>query len=199
VLVLALSLVLGPGPGRPLFYWGARPPVIATEATPGRGAEAQVLEVHAVPDPGGLLVRLTFDRTVREATYLPGGAPVSGRLRAVLYLDVDADRGTGWESGPDDLRTGTEYRLEVGVVALGEDEDERRPAQALVTAFLASLGKDGRRKSLWRGDDESAPEQVSVRGEWVELRLPAGEPAPKAGARLVFTAGDRVWDGRLRP
>src|SRR6266481_1758396 len=75
--------------------------------------------------------------------YLPGGLPVSGRLRAVVYVDADADRATGWDLGPDDLRTGAEYRLEVGVLALGADEEEKLPAQALVTAFLASLGRDG--------------------------------------------------------
>jgi hypothetical protein len=85
------------------------------------------------------------------------------------------------------------------VVALGEDEDEKLPAQALVTAFVAALGRDGRRKSLWRGDDAASPRQVSVRGEWVEVKLPPLEVAVKGGARLILTAGDRVWDGRLRP
>ncbi|HSB61157.1 MAG TPA: hypothetical protein VLI67_05520 [Vicinamibacteria bacterium] len=197
MLALVLLLAAAPG-GRPLFYWGARPAVIATEAAPGRGVEAQVLEVHAALDEGALVLRFTFDRPVQDAIYLPGGAPVSGRLRAVLYVDADADRTTGWDAGPDDLRTGAEYRLEVGVLALGADPQEGMPAQALVTAFLASLSRDGRRRSLWRRDDESAPGQVSVRGEWVELRLPPGE-AKDGRARLVFTDGVRSWDGRLRP
>lgn len=194
-----LLLLLAAVPGRPLFYWGARPALIATEAEPGQGVEAQVTEVHAALDQGELVLRFTFDRPVQDAIYLPGGAPVSGRLRAILYVDADADRTTGWDTGPDDLRTGAELRLEVGVVALGADPEEKLPAQALVTAFLAALGRDGRRKSLWRGDDESAPQQVSVRGEWVELRLPARGPVVGAGARLVLAAGERVWDGRLRP
>lgn len=196
--MLALALLLLAS-GRPLFYWGARPPVIATETAPSQGVEAQVLEVHgAIDQGGGLVLRFTFDRSVRDATYLPGGAPVSGRLRALLYLDADGDRATGWDLGPGDLRTGAEYRLEVGVVALGEDEDEKLPAQALITAYVATLGRDGRRKSLWRGDDAAAPQEISVRGEWVEVRLPR-EVGVKGGARLVLTAGERVWDGRLRP
>jgi hypothetical protein len=198
--VVALAfLLLVPAPGRPLFYWGARPPLIATEAEPGQGVEAQVLEVHAALDKGDLVLRLTFDRPVHDAIYLPGGVPVSGRLRAVLYLDADADRTTGWDAGPDDLRTGAEYRLEIGVVALGADEEEKLPAQALVTAFLASLGREGRRKSLWRGDDGGAPEHIAVNGEWIELRLPPLELGVKEGARLVLAAGERVWNGRVRP
>ncbi len=197
-MVALAFLLLAPAPGRPLFYWGARPPVIATEAEPGQGVEAQVLEVHAALDEGALVLRFTFDRPVQDAIYLPGGVPVSGRLRAVVYIDADADRATGWDLGPGDLRTGAEYRLEVGVVALGADEEEKLPAQALVTAFLASLGRDGRRKSVWRGDDAAAPERISVHGEWIELKLP-GEITVKEGARVVLTAGDRVWDGRVRP
>lgn len=194
----ALALLLLTS-GRPLFYWGARPPVIATETAPGQGVEAQVLEVHGAFDQGGLVLRFTFDRSVHDATYLPGGAPVSGRLRALLYVDADSDRATGWDLGPGDLRTGAEYRLEVGVVALGEDEDEKLPAQALITASVASLARDGRRKALWRSDDTATPEQISVRGEWIEVRLPSREVAVKGDARLILTAGERVWDGRLRP
>src|SRR5260221_7655374 len=183
--------------GPPLFYWGARPPVIATETAPGQGVEAQVLEVHGALDQGALVLRFTFDRSVRDATYLPGGAPVSGRLRALLYVDAGGDRATGWDLGPNDFRTGADYRLEVGVVALGEDEDEKLPAQALGTAFVPALRPDGRRKSLSRRHDAASPRQISVRGEWVEGRLPPLEIAIKGGARLILTAGDRVWDGRL--
>jgi hypothetical protein len=196
VLLLALAFLAS---GRPLYYWGARPPVITTETLPGQGTDAQVLEVHAALDKGELVVRFTFDRPVKDALYLPGGAPVSGRLRALLYVDADGDRATGWDTGTADLRTGAEYRVETGVVALGEDPEEKLPAQALVTVNVASLGREGRRKSLWHGDDVTTPEQVSVRGEWVELRLPAPEVTVKDGARLVLTAGEGVWDGRLRP
>src|SRR3989442_9923956 len=114
-----MLLLLAPVQGKPLFYWGGRPPVIATEAAPGQGVEAQVLEVHAALDEGGLVLRFTFDRPVRDAIHLPGGLPVSGRLPAVVYVDADADRSTGWDLGPGGLRTGTEDRLEIGGVALG--------------------------------------------------------------------------------
>jgi hypothetical protein len=197
--VLLPVLLLAFTPGRPLFYWGARPPVIATEAEADRGPEARIVEVHAALDRGDLVLRLTLDRPVQEALYLPTGEPVSGRLRAVLYLDADGDRATGLDQGPRDLRTGADYRLEVGVVALGEDKDEKLPAQALVTAFLASLAPDGRRRSLWRGDDAATPDRVSVRGEWVELRLPGALVPLRPGARLILTDGERSWDGRIGP
>src|SRR5260370_24124024 len=90
-IVVALAfLLLAPAPGRPLFYWGARSAVIATGAEPGQGIEAQVLEVHAALDKGDLVLRLTFDRPVHAAIYLPGRVPVSARLRAGLFLDADA-------------------------------------------------------------------------------------------------------------
>jgi hypothetical protein len=196
VLVLAALLLAS---ARPLFYWGARPPVIATEVESRQGVEAQVLEVHAALDGGALLLRFTFDRPVEEATHVAGGAPVSGRLRAVLYVDADGDRATGWDTGSGDLRTGAEYRLEVGVVALGADADEKLAAQALVTASLVTLGREGRRKTVWRVDDAGVPPQVSVHGEWVELKVPATEAAVRERARLILTAGERTWDGVLRP
>src|SRR3989442_14620818 len=178
-----MLLLLAPRPGRPSFLGGPPPPVIATEAAPGQGVEAQVLEVHAALDEGGLVLRFTFDRPVQDAIHLPGGLPVSGRLRAVVYVDADADRTTGWDAGPDDLRTGTEYRLEIGVVALGADEEEKLPAQALVTAFLASLGRDGRRKSVWRGDDAAGPGGNSGHGEVNEVKPPARAVRGEGGAR----------------
>jgi hypothetical protein len=173
--------------------------VIAIEAEPDRGPEARIVEVHAARDRGDLVLRLTLDRPVQEALYLPTGEPVSGRLRAVLYLDADGDRATGLDQGPRDLRTGADYRLEVGVVALGADKDENLPAQALVTAFLASLAPDGRRRSLWRGDDAATPDRVSLRGEWVELRLSGAQVALRPGARLILADGEHSWDGRIGP
>ena len=197
---LLLILVLGPpAPGRPLFYWGARPAVIVTGVEAGTGVEAQVGEVHAALDGADLVLRLTFDRSVRDALYLPGGAPVSGRLRATLYVDADADSTTGWATGVSDRRSGADYRVEVGVLALGADPDEGLPAQALVTGFLAGLAKDGRQRSLWRGDDSATPRNVSVHDDAVELRLPVGAGAVRPGARLLLAAAGQLFEGRLGP
>ena len=197
VALLALSLgLLIEGP--PLFYWGARPPVIAVEETLAGGVEAQILEVHAALDKGALVVRFTFDRSVREATRLPDGAPVSGRLRANLFIDRDADRATGLDEGPGDLRTGSDLRLEVGVVALGEDAEEHRPAMAVITTTLVTLSREGRRQTLWRADDsEGGSRQVRTSGEWLEVRLP-GEALVLPGARLIVHLGNRALDGRLQ-
>jgi len=198
-LLLALA-VAPPAPGRPLFYWGARPAVIVTGVEPGTGVEAQVGEVHAALDGAGLVLRLTFDRSVRDALYLPGGAPVSGRLRATLYVDADAaDSTTGWATGVSDRRSGADYRVEVGVLALGADPDEGLLAQALVTVFLAGLAEDGRHRSLWRGDDSATPRNVSVHDDAVELRLPVGAGAVRPGARLLLAAAGQLFEGRLGP
>jgi hypothetical protein len=197
--MLPLALILLAAPGRPLFYWGARPATILADPPSARGVEAQVTEVHAAVDKGDLVVRFTFDRAVKEALYLPDGAPVSGRLRAALDIDADGDRGTGLDSGPADLRTGADHRVEVGVVALGRDEDEKLPARALVTAALLGLAPDGRRRSLWRVDDADHPQNVSIRGEGVELRVPLGKVPARAGSRLILSQGEKVYDGRLKP
>lgn len=173
--------------------------MILVEAAAERSEEAWVLEVHAALDHEGLVLRLTFDRPVREALYLAGGAPVSGRLRAVLYLDADDDRATGLDQGPRDLRTGADQRLEVGVVSVGEDPEEKRKASAVVSASLFSLAPDGRRRSLWQGDDAASPRELSVHGEWIEIRLPPARPSVRVGARLILAFGDRSWDGRLTP
>lgn len=197
MLGLCLALLLAEGP--PLFYWGARPAVIAVEAgnVPAPDSVARLQEVHAALDKGALLLRFTFDRPVRDATHLADGSPVSGRLRATLYLDRDDDRATGLQQGPADLRTGADLRLEVGVVAVGEDAEEKRPATALITATLASVDASGKRKTLWRTDDLESPRRVSARGEWLELRLPA-EVQVGPRARLVLSLDDRALDGRLR-
>jgi hypothetical protein len=191
-----LSLLLAPE-GPPLFYWGARAPVVVVEGAGGEGTEARIREVHAALDKGSLVLRLTFDRAVREATRLPDGSPVSGRLRATLYVDGDGDRATGLAQGPGDLRTGAELRLEVGVVTLGEDAEEKRAASALITVTVFALQPDGRRRTLWRADDQSRPREVRASGEWLELRLPA-EAGVKEKARLVLGLPDRTLDGRLR-
>jgi hypothetical protein len=199
--VLALLVLLAASEGRPLFYWSGRPAVITAAPAAEPKGEARVLEVHAALDGGELALRLTLDRPVSEALYLPDGTPVSGRLRAVLYLDADGDRTTGLAAGPSDLRTGADARLELGVVSLAPDPEESDPAEkvapaAVVTASLHALLPDGRRRALWRADDQAAPGRVSVHGEYVELRLPA-EHSPSGRARLIL-AGDEVRDGRLR-
>jgi hypothetical protein len=198
VLAFALTVFLLVGAGRPLHYWGARPAVVVAEVQKGQGQEAQVEEVALVADKGALVFRLTFDRPVADVLHLPDGAPVSGRLRAALYLDADDDRKTGLLQGPSDLRTGADYQLEIGVLALGADEEEKRPAQALITAALVSLA-GGRRKTVWRADDTTEPTVVSAYNEWLDVRLPPGALAPKPGARVILASGGRYWDGRYKP
>lgn len=197
MLALLLAL-LAPADGRPLHYWGGRPPTVVAEAPVASGGDAHALEVHALAESWGLLLRFTFDRPVREALRLPDGTPVSGRLQAVLYLDLDDDRATGFDGGPLDLRTGADARLELGSVFLGADADEgRRAPAAVVTAALDGLDAEGRRQRLSTFDQLSAPGALSVYGEWVDLRVPTGAPSPRA--RLVLAVGDRAWDGRLVP
>ena len=197
--MMLLVLALAAASGRPLFYWGSRPAVITAEASALPNDEAQVTEVHAALDKTGPVLRFTFDRPVAEAIRLPDGSPVSGRLRAVLYLDADDDRSSGLDQGGRDLRTGADLRLEIGVVTVAADPEEKRAAAALITATLASLAADGRRRTLWRADDAAAPASVSGHGEWLELRLPAEHARLAPRARLILSAGERSWDGRIAP
>jgi hypothetical protein len=185
--------------GRPLFYWGARAPVVVVRGAPTGGVVARVQEVHLARDDGDVVLRFSFDRPVAEALALPSGRPVSGRLRAILYLDTDADPRTGLRGAPADLRVGCDARLEVGVVALGEDPEEKRPALAVVTAALAGLDAAGRRHVLWRADDAANPQRVSAHGEWVELRVPGPSLELQPEARLVLSEAGKAWEGRLRP
>jgi len=197
VIGWAILVALAAGEGRPLFYWGARAAVISVpESGRPRGESARVTEVHAAGDARGPVLRLTFDRPVREALRLPDGTPVSGRLRAVLYADLDGQRDTGWQAGPADLRRGADWRLEVTALAVGADPEDKLEAQALVTVALAGLSADGRRRALWQADDASAPGQISVVGEWLEIRLPPAAGQPAAGARLVLALDDLTLDGR---
>ncbi|HLA78844.1 MAG TPA: hypothetical protein VJU18_14800 [Vicinamibacteria bacterium] len=199
VLALAL-LAVAPRPsseGRPLFYWGARPPLLQVQGSAAPGPEAQVVEVHAAFDRGDLVLRLTFDRPLREAVALPDGTPVSGRLRAVLYMDTDDNRRTGYQAGPDDLLTGSEQRLEVGAISVGEDPEEERPAESLLAATLVSLSPEGRRRTVWRADDQAEPGRLSRHGEWVELRLPADLVQAGPGTRLVLAQAPRPLAARL--
>jgi hypothetical protein len=192
----ALAILEGATVGRPLFYWGARPPVITREGAPGT-VEAQVLEVHAARDDRGVVVRFTLDRPVREATHLPDGSSISGRLRATLYLDDDDDTGTGFDAGAGDLRTGADHRLEVGTVRVGEDPDEKRGALLVISATLSALAREGGRRVVWRAGDDAAPDQVSGHGEWVEVRLSPAILSLSPGARLILVADDGPRVGRL--
>jgi len=184
--------------GRPLFYWGARPALLAADPTEPSGSEARNTEVHAAFDRGDLVLRWTFDRPVREALALADGTPVSGRLRAVLYIDADDNPRTGFRGGPDDLTTGSELRLEVGAVTLGEDPEEKRAAESLLVATLVSLSTDGRRRLVWRVDDQGEPGRLSRHDEWVELRLPTELAQARPGSRLILVDGGRPVSGRLR-
>lgn len=194
-VILALTLMLA-AEGRPLFYWGARPAVVAMQEPATKTDEALVLELHAANDKGDLVMRFSFDRPVREALWLPDGTPVSGRLKAVVYIDTDDDRRTGTQEGASDLRTGAERRIELSALAMGEDAEEHRAATALVAATLHGLTQEGRRRTLWRADSE-LPNRVSVRGEFVELRVPADRVGADARCRFVLVSGGDVRDGRL--
>ncbi len=192
-----LLLAAAPAEGRPLFYWGARPPVIEVESPGAGGDSARVEEVHAAFDKGALVVRFTFDRRVAQSLRLADGTPVSGRLKAVLYFDADDDRRSGLAQGESDQRTGCERRLEIGVVAMGADEEEKRAASAVVAATLYALSPEGRRRTLWRADDEQAPGDVSAHGEWLEIRVPVEPLGLGPTTRLVLAAGDALSAGRL--
>ncbi len=194
-VILALTLMLA-AEGRPLFYWGARPALVMMKEPATRSEEAVVLELHAAPDQGDLVMRFSFDRPVREALWLPDGTPVSGRLKAVVYIDTDDDRRTGTQEGASDLRTGAERRIELSALAMGEDAEEHRAATALVAATLHGLTQEGRRRTLWRADSE-LPNRVSVRAEFVELRVPADRVGADARCRFILVSGGDVRDGRL--
>lgn len=199
ILLLALVVIQAEAPGRPLFYWGPRPAAIVTQVAPGEGMAARVTEVHGVVDGGELVLKVSFDRPVNDALYLPSGAPVSGRLRAAVYVDADAERVTGWRAAPGDPRAGAEYRIDLGVLALGADPSEGIAAQALVTVSAFALTANERQRSLWRADHSASPDRVSIRGDAVELRLPGEMLEVTATARLALVVGDEGFEGSLKP
>lgn len=162
-----------------------------------RSAEARVVEVHAARDGADLLLRFSFDQPVRGALHLPDGTPVSGRLRAALDLDTDDDRRTGFAGGDKDLRTGAELRLELGAIAMGADPEEKRSASVMVAATLFGLTSEGKRRTLWRGDDSGEPRRVSAHDDAVELRLPGEAVKTGPRVRLILTDAGGAWDGRL--
>jgi hypothetical protein len=199
VAALLFVLLLAQPPGRPLFYWGARPATIVTGVAPGEGIAAQITEVHGVVDDGELVLRVSFDRPVAESLYLPSGAPVSGRLRGAVYVDADADRSTGWAAAPGDPRGGADYRIDLGVLALGADPGEGIAAQALVTVSAFALTPDGHQRSLWRADHSASPGRVSIRGDAVEVRLPGDVVIVQPTARLGLVMDARGLEGTLAP
>jgi len=128
---------------------------------------------------------------------LPDGTPVSGRLKAVLYFDVDDDEATGLAQGASDLRTGSERRLEIGTVVMGADDEEKRDASVVISATLHSLASDGRRRSLWRADDETEPARISAHGEWLEVRIAQGLLGTGPSPRLILANGDTLLAGQV--
>jgi len=198
-VLLALVAAVALPAAEPGFAWGDRPPVIARSGAPRpEREEAAVVAVHAALDGPDLVVRFTFDRPVQRALYGSDGAPVSGRLRAVLYVDADDDRKTGLLAAANDPRSGADRRLEVGVVAVGADPEENVGASAVVIASVSDLaGK--RRRSRWRGDTAATPRQVVTGGKWVEVRLLADRGPFKRTARLVLAEEDVFLEGRLKP
>lgn len=196
---LLLLLLVAQAPGRPLFYWGARPAVIVTRVPAGEGIAARVTEVHGVVDDGDLVLRVSFDRGVADTIYLPSGAPVSGRLRAALYVDGDADRSTGWAAEPGDPRAGADYRIDLGVLALGADPEEGIEAQALVTVSAFALTPEGRQRTLWQTDHLKGPGHVSIRGDAVEMRVPGDILSVVPSARIALVVDEEGFEGSLSP
>jgi len=196
--ILVAALLAG-GSGRPLHYWGGCPAAIIAERPSEAGPEAFVTEVHVEVVERDVFVRFSFDRAVRDAIELPGGAPVSGRLRALLYWDLDDDTRTGLDAGRSDPRTGAERKLEIGVVALGEDAQEKRRAQALVMATLYGLKSDFAQEVLWRTDDERSDGALSWHADSVEVRLPAALFGHKPAGRVVLTQLGGASVGHVAP
>jgi hypothetical protein len=194
--MLLLALLLAAADSRPFVYWGARPAIVSFEETGPRGDEARLLELHAMRDAKRLVLRFAFDRPVREALYLADGSPVSGRLKAVLYIDTDDDRASGVQQGGSDLRTGAERRLELGAMSVAADPDEKREASVVVSATLHGLSREGRRRTLWRADDED-PAALRLVGDAIEIRVPEDSVGSVGTLRLVLVSGDTAKDGRL--
>ena len=199
MLAFVLTAALAAERGSPLFYWGAQPAAIVAECPSPAALEACVTEVHVAFVGRDAVVRFSFDRAVREALHLADGRPVSGRLRAVLYWDVDDRTGSGLDAGRGDARTGADRRLEIGVVSVGEDPAEQRGAQALVTAALYGVSGDFAQEVLWRVDDEVAPSALSWRGEWLEVRVPGAQLGHRGPGRVILTQRGVASVGRVEP
>jgi hypothetical protein len=190
--ILALLLALQ---GPPFFYWGSRPAVIVGASS----AEPAVEEIHTVVVGDEVILRFTWNQPVEELLFSQEGRPVSGRLRATLYWDTDGTSLTGEDFGRDDLRSGADLRLDVGVVAIGEDPAEGREARPLVTAALYSLSRTTSQSLRWRTDSDVRPLTISRRGTWLELRIPANLLGATSETRLTLAQGGVATSGRFRP
>jgi len=199
LLLRSSLLLLLLAQGRPLFYWGARSPLIDARDVPAPPEVARLLEVHAALDAGDLVLRFSLDRSVDAATHLPDGTPVSGRLQARLYVDGDGDPATGLAGSPADPRVGAERLIELSALYVGEDEEEKRPAEVRVRVSIDAMGPGGDRQMLWAADHLSDPERLSLRGDWLEARLPAFQAGVSEGSRFVYATGSETRSGRLRP
>jgi hypothetical protein len=197
VWLLALG-VLAAGEG-PLFDWGQRPAVVVARYSGGAAAAPRVVAVHAAEDGADLVLRFTFDRPVIEGLRHPDGSAASGRLRAVLYIDTDADRETGVDADTRDPKRGADRGVEVGTRHLAPDPDEGRPrAEVIVSAALRALRKGGQRRLLWSADADadSEPRRISAYGDCVELRVPADRVGLGAGARFILSETEQAFEGR---
>lgn len=199
--LLFVSLLLAAPPqSRPLFYWGARTPLVDARDVETPPEVAAVETIHAALDSGDLVLRFDLDRPVEQATHLPDGTPVSGRLQARLYVDADADVSTGLAGSADrDPRVGADRMILLSTFYMGEDEEEGRPAQALVRIAVDSLDAEGHRRTLWARDHLGAPDRIVLHDDWLEARLPVFQTGVQAGSRFVYAVGRAVREGRLRP
>lgn len=183
---------------RPLFYWGARSPLVDARDVEAPPEVARIETIHAALDSGDLVLRFDLDRTVQAGTHLADGTPVSGRLQARLYVDGDADPSTGLGGEASDARVGAERLILLSTVYMGEDEEEQRPARALVRVAIESLDSDGRRSTLWARDHLGAPDRIVLHEDWLEARLPAFQARVSDGSRFVYAVGNALREGRLR-
>jgi hypothetical protein len=199
LLLSFFSMALLPQ-SRPLFYWGARTPLVDARDVEAPPEMARVRTIHAAIDSGDLVLRFDLDRPVRDATHLPDGTPVSGRLQARLYVDADADASTGLAGdATSDLRVGADRLILLSSLYMGEDEEEERPARALVRVAVESLDGEGRRRTLWARDHVGDPERFALHEDWLEVRLPVFQAGVREGSRFVYAIGHAVREGRLRP
>jgi hypothetical protein len=199
-LLLLFSVSVAPLPqARPLFYWGARSPLVDARDVEAPPEVARIQTIHAALDSGDLVLRFDLDRTVQAGTHLPDGTPVSGRLQARLYVDIDADPATGLGGdAANDARVGADRLILLSCVYMGEDEEEQRPAEALVRLAIDSVDAEGRRSTLWARDHLGAPDRIVLHEDWLEARLPVFQAGAREGSRFVYAVGSATREGRLR-
>ena len=85
------------------------------------------------------------------------------------------------------------------MLALGADPDEGVDAQALVTVSAFALTSNGRQRVLWRTDHGASPDQVSIRGDAVEMRIPRDVVSVVLRSRLALVVGEEGFEGSLGP